>query len=248
MKTHRSSNLPTSVHCGAGNIARSRLSGGPPPVCAGPQKLLSRGSQACLHRILLNIIESPIKLRSGSDQTIVAFFLPKWPVGTEEKIGLVASESFQRSQPFGGNHMRGGKKMNMIRHHDKGMEFIAMQYTVTMPQCRHHQLRNFRPPQKRRAISACIHQPVDGDKRPARRDESNRWEYPVRGKTAMQSEGDKQGFFHYVPMWQPPFIMPHTPRWCVGDRETLTASSRLKAGCGQDCPPSNLCLEVAGVA
>jgi hypothetical protein len=53
----------------------------------------------------------------------------------------------------------------------------------------------------------------------------------------VQPEGDKQGLLKHVPMGQPPFIMPHSPTWCFGDRETLAALSRLKAGCGQYCPP-----------
>jgi hypothetical protein len=63
----------------------------------------------------------------------------------------------------------------------------------------------------------------------------------------VQSECHEQGLVDYVPMGQPPFIMPHSWFLCVGGGETLTASSRLKAGCGQDCPPSNLYLEMAGI-
>jgi hypothetical protein len=59
------------------------------------------------------------------------------------------------------------------------------------------------------------------------------------GKTAVQSERHEQGLVDHVPMGQPSFIVPHTPMGCVGDRESLIAASRLKAGCGQDCPPSN---------
>jgi len=63
----------------------------------------------------------------------------------------------------------------------------------------------------------------------------------------VQSEGDEHWLVHYVPVGQATLVMPHTRFLCVGGGETLTASSRLKAGCGQYCPPHNLYLEMAGV-
>jgi hypothetical protein len=58
----------------------------------------------------------------------------------------------------------------------------------------------------------------------------------------VQAERDEQGLLDYVPMGQPPFVVPHTSLWCVSGGETLAALSRLKAGCGHDCPPSNAAL------
>jgi hypothetical protein len=57
----------------------------------------------------------------------------------------------------------------------------------------------------------------------------------------MQTERDKQGLLNCVKVGKPSFIMPHISIswWCIGE-ETLTAllqPSRLKAGCGQYCPP-----------
>ena len=230
----------------AGNPARSRLSGGPVPIRTRPPILLRTGSQTSLNRILLDIIANPIKLRVGSDQTIKAFLLPKRSVCTEQRIGLMACESLERTQPFAGNRVGRDQKMNMIWHYGVGMQLIPLQHVLAVPQSRHHHLRNFFAPQERRAFSACVQEPVDSHERLARGDQSGWREHPAAGKTPMQSERDKQGLVDDVPMGQPSFIMPHTPTWCVGDRETLTAPSRLRAGCGQDCPPSNLCLEVGG--
>jgi hypothetical protein len=69
----------------------------------------------------------------------------------------------------------------------------------------------------------------------------------------VQAERDEQGLVDYVPMGQPPFIVPHSCFLCFGGGETLTAlwggqswpqppfrrPSRLKAGCGQYWPPSD---------
>jgi hypothetical protein len=223
----------------ADNPARSRLSGGFGLIRTRPPKFLCLGDQPSLNRILLDIIADPIKLRIGSDQTIEAFLLPKRSMSTEQKIGLMACESFEGTQPFAGNHMRSNQKMNMIRHHDERMQLISLQFPFPMPQSRHHHLRNFFAPQRQRSIRASIQQPVDSHERLTRRDQSGRWKYPVARQTAVQPECDKHPLPDHVPMGQPSFIMPHTPTWYVGDRETFTASSRLKAGCGQDCPPSN---------
>jgi hypothetical protein len=209
----------------AGNIARSRLSGGSSRIRTRPRKRLGRGRQASLHGILLNIGPNAIKLLTGADQPIEAFLLPKGPVRTQETIRLVSGKSLERAQPLGGKHMRGDQQVDMIRHHNEGMEVIPVQNAVAVPQRGHHDLCNFRPPQEQRAIRTCVEKPINGYERLARRDQSGRW--------------DKQRLLHHVPMWQPPYIMLHTSSRCFRSGEILTLfNSRLKAGCGQYCPPS----------
>jgi hypothetical protein len=223
----------------AGNPVRSRLSGGSFPIRTRPRKLLRRGSQTSLNRILFYVRSNPIKLRTRSDQTIEALLLPKWSVGTEQQIGTMTRKALQWTQPLGGNHVRCDQEMHVIRHHNERMELIPLQFAVSVPQRRNDHLRNFWPPQKRRATNACVQKPVDSQECFARGDKPGWREHTTRWKTAVQSERHKQRLFDHVPMREPPLIVPHTPMWCVGDRETLSAPSRLKAGCGQDCPPSN---------
>jgi len=234
---NRPSNLPPSLHRGAGNSARSRLSGGFSPISTGPAKFSSCASQSRFHRVLLNIRLNTIKLRIGPDQMVITFVLPKWPMRAQQRVSLVSQESLEKTQPFCGKHVRRDEKMYMIRHDDERVDLVPMQFAIAMQQRRHHDLCDFRSTQEQRARRARIQQPVHGDERLARRDKCRWRKHPVRGETAVQSEGYKQGLVHNVPMRQPPFIMPHTPTWCVGDRETLAALSRLKAGCGQYCPP-----------
>ena len=223
----------------AGNSARSRLSGGAGPIRTGPPKLFRTASQPSFYRILFYVCPDTIELRIGSNQAVKALLLPKWSVGAEQQIGLVSSESFQRAQPLGGKHVRRGQKMNIIRHNHESMEVVPVQFPFSVLQCRHHHLCNFRPPQIQRARRAPIQKAVDGHEGFAGGDKCRRRKYPTAGKAVVQPKGDEYGLLD-VPMGQTPFIMPHTSLWCVGRREALTASSRLKAGCGQDCPPSNL--------
>jgi hypothetical protein len=244
--TSLTTQLPPSLWR-AGNFARSRLSGGSGPICTRPLKLVWRGSQASLHRILFNIRPNTIELRARSNQTIEAFLLPKGPVCAQEKIGLVTAKSLERAQPFCGKHVRSRQKMHVVRHHDERMKLIPVQFAVSMVQRRHHHFCDFGPAQKQRANGACVQEPVDGYERFAGGGGSGWWEYPVVGKTAMQAERDEQGLLDDVPMGQPPFVMPHTSLWCWDGGETLAALRRLKAGCGHDCPPSNPGRKVSGL-
>jgi len=235
--TRASISLPSTNSWRAGNPARSRLSGGSVRIRTRPWISLRRGSQTRLHRILLYIISNPIELRIRSNQTIEAFFLPKRSVGPQDQVGLVSGKPLQGTQPFGGKHVGRDQNMNVIRHHDESMQLIPVQYEIAVQQRRHYHLRNFFAPEEQRTIRACIQEPVDSHECFTCRHDSGWGKYAVGGKAAVQSECHKQGLLDYVPMGQPSFIMPHTPTWCVGDRETLTASSRLRVACGQDCPP-----------
>ena len=241
--------------CGAGNFARSRLSGGSGRICTRPSKFLSTGSQPRLHRVLFYISPNTLELRIRSDQVIIALILPKWPMGAKEEIGLVSSKSLEGTQPFRGQHMRRRQKMNMIRHHDERMKLVAMQFAFPVPQRRHHHLCNFRPPQEQRTSGAGVQEPINRHERLACGFDSGWREYPARGKTAVQPEGDEEGLVDYVKMGQATLVMLHSwSSWwnSLGGGQSLAAApfrrpSRLKAGCGQYCPPHNLYSEMAGV-
>jgi len=215
-----------------------------------PRELPWSGSQASLHRILLDVCADSVELGVGSDQMIVAFILPKGSVSTHKKIGLVRGKSFERTQPFCSRHMRGCQKMNVVRHHDESMEFIPVKRPISVSQRGRQHRCNFRPPQKQRTSRARVQDAVDSYERLPRRDECRWWEHAIAGKTAMQSKSDKEGLVGSVPMGQPAFIVPHTSSWCLNGPYILNLEggqswpqrpfrrlSRLKAGCGQYCPP-----------
>jgi len=125
--------------------------------------------------------------------------------------------------------------MHVIRHHNKGMQLIPAQFLFSVPQRRYDHLCDFWPPQKQRAIRTCVQEPVNRHECLAGRDKPFRWEYAVAGKTPVQPECDKEGLLDYVPMWQPPFIVPHTCFLWLGREEAL-----MELEGGQYCPPSNL--------
>jgi hypothetical protein len=200
----------------AGNPARSRLSGGSGSISTRPPKFFSRSSQPRLHRILFNVRPNPFELIARSDQAIETFLLPKRSMSAQEMIGLVSREPLERPQPFCRQHVRSSQKMNMIRHYGEGVELVPVQF----------------------AVSTCIQQPVDSHECLARRNERGWREDAASRKTAVQPEGDKQGLVDYIPMGQPPFVMSHTSWRCICGEILTSFQSRLKAGCGQYCPPS----------
>jgi hypothetical protein len=223
----------------AGNPARSRLSGGRGSACTRPQECLSRQDQSGLHRILFNIEPNSIELLIGTNQAVEALLLPKWPACTEQTVGFMSGKSLQRAQPLIGRYMRSCQKMNMIRHHNECMQLITVQCALAMPQGTHHHSCNLWPSKKQRTIRAFIQKSINYNERLSRRHQSLRREYSMSWKTAVQTECDKHRSIDNIPMGQPTFIMPHTLWWCWDRAEILSEASRLKAGCGQDCPPSN---------
>ena len=235
---HRPQSPNLSLHRGAGNIARSRLSGGSSHIRTRPRKRLRRGRQTGLHGILFDVSLNSVELRAISDEMIIAFVLPKWSVGAQKTIGLVSRKSFERPQPFCRNYVRSDEKMDVVRHHHERMEIVSAQDAVAVSQGSHRHLRNFRPPQEQRTARGRVQEPIDSHERLACRNQAGRREHPAVGKTAVQSEGYEQRLLDYIPMWQPPLVMPHIYSWWFGVREILTPfQSRLKAGCGQYCPP-----------
>jgi hypothetical protein len=90
--------------------------------------------------------------------------------------------------------------MNMIRHNDERMEIIPAQHAISMPQSRHHHLRNLRTPRKQRATLTLIQKAINGYECLASRNESFWWKYPIRGKAAMQSKRNKQSLL-FTSQW-----------------------------------------------
>jgi len=235
-------------NCGAGNPARSPISAGFGRIRTRPRKFLSGASQPRLYGVLFYVRPNSIELGTRSHQAVVAFVLPKWSMVTEKKIGLMSSESFQRPQPRSCEHVRRSQKMNVIRHHDEGMELVTVECAFAVPQCGHQHFCNFRLPQEQRTGPAGVQQPVDRYEGLKRGDEPSRRKHPISGKTAVQPEGDEQGLPDYVPVGRPPFVMPHTSWWCFGGGEILGALSRLKRRLRARLPAPRLGFGSGGIA
>jgi hypothetical protein len=92
---------------------------------AGPAKLFRRSSQPCSHWIHLDVISDSLKLRLVTHQPIIALILPERPPGqSKHLIALTGRKSLKRLHHLGNLHQRRHQEMNVIRHHNVGVELI----------------------------------------------------------------------------------------------------------------------------
>ena len=114
--------------------------GRPPGAAAGrladprarPSKFRSR-SQPCPHRILFDVLENALKFRSVANHVIVT--LPERPSGqAEDLVGSLGGNAFQRGQSLGHCHVRGQQHVNMIGHHDEGVQVVMTKSVLAIPQ------------------------------------------------------------------------------------------------------------------
>jgi len=122
-------NLPKIVGQ-VGNL-RPGPEGAPNRPTAGPAKLLRRSSQACPHRIHLNIIRNPLKFRFITNQPIIARVLrERRPGQSKHPIALTGRKSLKRLHHFANLHPGRHQEMNMICHHNVRVEMVMPRLTV----------------------------------------------------------------------------------------------------------------------
>ena len=93
---------------------------------ARPEKLLRRARQPALHRIHLDVIGDPLKLRLVVNQPIVALVLPEGlPGEAEDSVAFARGESLERLHQLGDIGQRSHREMNVVRHHDVGVELVV---------------------------------------------------------------------------------------------------------------------------
>ena len=80
---------------------------------------------------------------------IVAFILPKpSPLFAYRLIGLVTGESLQWSEPACGYNSGCNQQMNVIWHHDEGVQSISLKAAFAIQHSTLPQVRDFRTPKK----------------------------------------------------------------------------------------------------
>lgn len=130
---------------------------------AGPGKLLGRRHQPSLNRVILNVIYNLGKLPIVPNQAIIALTLPKWPFKTQNSIRFKSRKSLQGLRNLRDLYPRSNQKVNMIRHHDVGVELILASMPIMNRVCDH--TRDFRHPQVEWPRAGIIQEPVHRDKR-----------------------------------------------------------------------------------
>jgi hypothetical protein len=117
---------------------------------------------------------------------VVGLVLPERLAGSHQYLVCFAgSESFERLQKPAGSNSGCSQKMNMIRHDDKGVEFIVPEIFVASLDCLLDQARDFCPAEMRRAGSGGIQAAIDPHERLARAQLTGRGIESIR-KAAVQ--------------------------------------------------------------
>src|SRR5579863_2398469 len=126
-----------------------------------PAKLLSSGHQPSRYRVLLDVSPDPFHFGLGSNQMVVAFFLPEGVSSlAEDAVGLISREPLQGRQPSRRYHLRSHEKMHMVRHADERMQLIPPKPACAVAQSCHHQGGDIGPLKESRASSGVVEEPV----------------------------------------------------------------------------------------
>jgi hypothetical protein len=177
------------------NPARSRLQAAWTLSFTGrarPPKILGFSHQPRLHGVPLDVRSDAVEF-AVPDQMIVALILPKRLTGgSQTSIGFMGGETFERSPPSGGNHVGGNQQMDVIRHHDVGVQLVTTPIGLSLPQGGHHQSCDFRPTQGKGTGGGGIQEPVHGGEGSSIGSHATWRKYAMVGKTATEPEGDKE--------------------------------------------------------
>jgi len=63
---------------------------------------------------------------------IVAFVLPKRGVAAKNAIGVMGGEALERAKPVPCGHGGSNEKMDVVGHHDEGMEMVSLEAALTV--------------------------------------------------------------------------------------------------------------------
>jgi hypothetical protein len=168
---------------------------------AGPEKLLWSFDQPGVYRIHLDVSRDPLKLRSISNQPIVALNLPeRLPGKAQDPVRLSGCETFERVSQLGDLHTRSKQEMYVIRHDDKRVELIITQALLPVTKSGHYHVCDLRHPKVQRSFAGVVEHSVHRQEclsgcRGFR--ETTAWRH-----TGMQPPGDEDGLAYRVKMWQ----------------------------------------------
>ena len=221
--------------CGAGNLACSRLSGGP---CTRPTEIPHRSNQPRTYRVIFNVRTNALELSFIPYQMVIAFILPEsLPHAPQNQICLMRRVPLQRPQPPDRIHMRRHQHVHMVRHHHEGMQVVPMEPLVAISQRGNDHPGHIGSLEIMRTYSGSIEKPVDRDESFSGGNSSRR-KNALRRQTPKQPESHEERMTNYRPVREAAFVVGHKGE-CSPSPEDLkkVVPGRLKGGCGQDCPP-----------
>jgi hypothetical protein len=194
---------------------------------AGVRKLLRQHREPSLDRIPFDMVLPSQAFLIVRNHVVVAFVLPTGDVvQPEHPNSLKASEAFERSKPFSRWHMGGDEKMDMVRHHDKRVSFIALESAFACVEGFNKHFGNLWFAEEHWTALGMVQQTIHGYKRLSGGKARVR-KHPARRKTSVQTESHEHTFSNDVPVRKTPVAPAHmgisTGRNCIVSGDSVTA-------------------------
>ena len=212
---------------------------------AGPWKLFWRGRQLAPHRIHLDVIGNPLKLRLVADHPIKALVLPeRLPGEAQNSVALPGSESLERLHHLGNLHQRSHQEMNVVRHHDIGVKLVVSQVPLSIANGSDHHVRDLRPAKVQRTSAGGVENAVH--RQEGLSGSGCRGETAIRRKAAVQAPGEEDGLSDGMIMRQPATMECSHAEEVGGDgknsQQSRQADWQSAADCqsAPQCPPAKL--------
>jgi hypothetical protein len=157
---------------------------------AAPAKLFRRSRQPRRHRIHRNVISDSLKLRLVANQPIVALILPeRMPGQSKHLIAFASCESLKRLHHLGNLNQGSHQEMNVIRHHNVGVELVMPQ----LPKANgvHYHSGDLGDAKVERASACAVENAVHCEEGPARSGRGR--EVAICRQTSVQAPRDEDG-------------------------------------------------------
>jgi len=170
-------------------------------------------------------------------QTIEALILPeRCPAQPELADGLVAGKAFERGEPELGYYSRSHQQVNVIGHHDEGMQGVSMEPVLAVVQGLNDHLSDLGLFKPERSGARVVENSVHRHERFAVRD-SRGWKNAVCRQASVQTESHEQRVTGNIPVREPAFVAVHrkdgaaaAPRFSLGVHHARRAEARRRAG------------------
>lgn len=203
---------------------------------ARPGKLLRQRGESCLDRIPFDVVLHSLAFFVVAYQMVIAFVLPEGAfIQTRHAAGFVSGEALQRAKPFWRRHARCDKKMNVIRHDDESVQFVAFESAFAFVEGLDYHFGDFGSSEKHRARFGTIEQLVHGEEGLPGCGGGWPEDAPDR-KASVKAESYEYSFANRIPMRKAPFIPAHVG--CSGARDVIVSGNFVKGCAGRKPRPT----------
>ena len=125
-------------------------------------------------------------------------------------------EAFQRPEPTSRRHLWRDEQMDMVGHHDEGMQAIPLETRFAVDDCPYHEAGDLWLSQEERTNQRAVQNAIHGRKGPAGC-HSRRREDAIRREAVVQAKGDEHRLSDDFPVRKAALVLPHHPASAGGE-------------------------------